>query len=277
MRKIMAAVCAGAICVVSASVVIGREPLAQEPMAQGGMGVQVLPDGAQPTPAAAATGLPAGVTHGNYCGADWANGEWKNDSTKNGVCKIGATLTLPTDETDALCMAHDKAYCTTDPAAKDLADQQFIGDLQKQKTSLQAQWTANGCDKPAPAVQPATDNSEKSCYDPNVADKSCYKGSGVRETPPASTEKKGGGGGSAATSTKPAVTAVPVVSAICLQLASEIAYSDAAITAYTVKREQYQEDLAEKEAQERLGKTIKTQPSGGDVPGGRGMVAPFRW
>jgi len=265
----MAAVCAGAICVVSASIVIGREPMAQESMSQGGMGVQVLPDGAQPKPAAAATGLPAGVTHGNYCGADWANGEWKNDSTKNGVCKIGATLTLPTDETDALCMAHDKAYCTTDPAAKDLADQQFIGDLQKQKLSLQAQWTANGCDKPAPAVT-SSEQKPVGGSGGGYLDKGYCVGDDIKAPPHLGPCPR-----------EPAVKVTPVapvISETCVRLASERAYVDAAITAYTAKREQYQEDLAEQEAQDRLAKSMgDRKPGGNGTVGGNGRLQQFNW
>jgi len=98
------------------------------------------------------------INHGNYCGPGWSDGTWTNSSTDKAVCTVGTTLVAPIDATDALCMAHDRAYCTTDPAQKDSADAQLIAGLKALKPGLQQEWKDQGC-----AGVKAPDSNYKSC------------------------------------------------------------------------------------------------------------------
>jgi len=191
------------------------------------------------------------ANHGNYCGAGWSNGEWNVDSTKKDICKAGAAMAAPIDETDALCMAHDKAYCSSDPAQKDLADRQLIDALKTLQPALIIKWKVEGCEN-----EKITKDSVKN-YALTVMD---------RNPKEPMTEKQ----------------------KTCAALKSQMAYGDSAIAAFTAKRNLYQKNITADSAKSKLDQakekggakfnSLKSSvKSSGTGSGGAGTVSPFRW
>jgi hypothetical protein len=183
-------------------------------------------------------------THGNYCGPAWSSGEWSRTNAEMAVCTGGA-LATPVDEVDNLCMAHDKAYCSSDAALRDAADQKLIEGLKAQKPLLKAKMENQGCSDAAVSTVSVVNQVCNSSRWPQAVKDLCVKvrssGAAPAAAPsksaaaaPASQGKQGGKGSVALGAAERAEQAE-----LCAGLRSEMAYVDAAITGFTAKRAAY--------------------------------------
>jgi hypothetical protein len=203
--------------------------------------------------------------YGNYCGEGWSNGKWEKDFESD-LCKIGAAIQSPTDEMDALCFEHDRAYCSRDEAVKDHADQALIDGLKSLKPVLQQQLKDAGCDgvKP-PEVKPTGYMAYLAAIKARLAALKAR----LMKTP------VGDPGGQAARES------------LCARLKSQMVYNDATIAALTAKRELYKRGITKNTVLGKLkgvannvagkitGLKSPDKSGAGDQPGG--TAEPFRW
>ncbi|MBU2574187.1 MAG: hypothetical protein KKH28_08945 [Elusimicrobia bacterium] len=76
-------------------------------------------------------------THGNYCGPGWSSGRWWSGNEEKDICKGGSMS--PVDGVDALCLIHDRAYCSADEVAHHNADMEFLGKLKEESLRVRTQ------------------------------------------------------------------------------------------------------------------------------------------